>query len=38
MDTVLWTIAIAIKESAKVGDKNQRRTTKGVDDLGMCMP
>ena len=25
--------AIAIKESAKVGDKNQRRTTKGVDDL-----
>ncbi|CAB4003235.1 actin-related 3 [Paramuricea clavata] len=25
--------AIAIKESAKVGDKNQRRTTKGVEDL-----
>ena len=26
--------AIAIKESAKVGDKSQRRTTKGVEDLG----
>lgn len=26
--------AIAIKENAKVGDKSQRRTTKGVEDLG----
>ena len=27
-------IAIGIKESAHVGDKTQRRLTKGVDDLG----
>ena len=27
-------IAIAIKESAKIGDKTQRRAAKGIDDLG----
>lgn len=26
--------AIAIKESAKVGDQAQRRAAKGIDDLG----
>lgn len=27
-------IAIGIKESAKVGDQAQRRSAKGIDDLG----
>ena len=31
---VLLFIAIAIKESAKIGDKTQRRAAKGIDDLG----
>ena len=30
-------LAIAIKETAKIGDKSQRRTTKGVEDLGMYL-
>lgn len=33
VDVSIFT-AIAIKESAKVGDQAQRRATKGVDDLG----
>ena len=31
---ILLFIAIAIKESAKIGDKTQRRAAKGIDDLG----
>ena len=31
---LLLFIAIAIKESAKIGDKTQRRAAKGIDDLG----
>lgn len=27
-------LAIAIKESAMIGDKSQRRSAKGVEDLG----
>lgn len=31
---VLFYVAIAIKESAHVGDKTQKRLAKGIDDLG----